>query len=58
MDYKVVGSLFNMIIFIIFASSYTFRYVKRLGIRNEDNSLIVRSLLVGLVSYLSMNMNY
>jgi hypothetical protein len=58
MDYKVVGSLFNMIIFIIFASSYTFRYVKRMGIRDEDTSLIVRSILVGLVSYLSMNMNY
>jgi hypothetical protein len=58
MDYKVVGSLFNMILFIIFASSYTFRYVKRMGIRDEDTSLIVRSILVGLVSYLSMNMTY
>ena len=58
MDYKVVGSLFNMILFIIFASSYTFRYVKRMGIRDEDTSLIVRSILLGLVSYLTMNMNY
>ena len=58
MDYKVVGSLFNMIIFIIFESSYTFRYVKRMGVRDEDTSLIIRSLLVGLVSYLVMNMNY
>jgi hypothetical protein len=57
MDYKVVGTLFNMIIFIIFASSYTFRYVKRMGIRDEDTSLIVRSILVGLVSFLAMNMN-
>jgi hypothetical protein len=57
MDYKVVGSLFSMIIFIIFASSYTFRYVKRMGVRDEDNSLIIRSLLVGLVTYLSMNIN-
>jgi hypothetical protein len=58
MDYKVVGSLFNMILFIIFASSYTFRYVKRMGVRDEDTSLIIRSILLGLVTYLSMNINY
>jgi hypothetical protein len=58
MNYKVVGSLFNMILFIIFASSYSYRYIKRMGVRDEDTSLIVRSILVGLVSYLSMNMNY
>jgi hypothetical protein len=57
MDYKIVGTLFSMIIFIIFASSYTFRYVKRMGVRDEDNSLIIRSLLVGIVTFLIMNMN-
>jgi len=29
-----------------------------MGVRDEDTSLIIRSLLVGLVSYLSMNINY
>jgi hypothetical protein len=57
MDYKIAGSLFNMILFIIFASSYTFRYVKRMGVKDEDTSLIIRSLLVGLVTFLTMNMN-
>ena len=57
MDYKIVGTLFTMIVFIIFASSYTFRYVKRMGVRDEDTSLIIRSLLVGIVTFLSMNMN-
>ena len=55
MDYKVVGSLLNMIIFVIFASSPVFKYVKKLGIKVDDTSLIVRSLLVGAVTYLSMH---
>jgi hypothetical protein len=55
MDYKVVGSLLNMIIFVIFASSPVFKYVKKLGIKDDDTSLIVRSLLVGVVTYLSMH---
>lgn len=55
MDYKVVGSLLNMIIFVIFASSPVFKYVKKLGIKDDDTSLIVRSLLVGAVTYLSMH---
>jgi hypothetical protein len=57
MDYKIVGTLLSMIIFIIFASSYTFRYIKRMGVRDDDNSLIIRSLLVGIVTFLSMNIN-
>ena len=57
MDYKIVGTLLSMIIFIIFASSYTFRYIKRMGVRDEDTSLIIRSLLVGIVTFLSMNIN-
>ena len=55
MNYKVVASLFNMILFIIFASSPTFRYIKKLGVRDEDTSLILRSVLVGLITLLSMN---
>lgn len=57
MDYKIVGTLFSMIVFIVFASSYTFRFVKRMGVRDEDTSLIIRSLLVGIITFLSMNMN-
>jgi len=56
MDYRIVGTLVSMIIFVIFASSPVFKYVKKLGIKDDDQSLIIRSILVGVVTYLSMNM--
>ena len=56
MDYKIVGTLINMILFVIFASSPVFKYVKKMGIRDDDQSLIVRSLLVGLTTYFSMTL--
>ena len=55
MNYKLVGTLVSMIIFVVFASSPVFKYVKKLGVKDDDSSLIVRSLLVGVVTYLSMN---
>ncbi len=56
MDYRIVGTLINMILFVIFASGPVFKYVKKLGVRDDDQSLIVRSLLVGLATYFSMTL--
>ena len=56
MDYRIVGTLVSMIIFVIFASSPVFKYVKKMGIKDDEHSLIIRSILVGVVTYLSMNM--
>ena len=56
MDYRIVGTLVSMIIFVIFASSPVFKYIKKIGIKDDDQSLIVRSILVGVVTYLSMTM--
>ena len=56
MDYRIVGTLVSMIIFVIFASSPVFKYIKKMGIKDDEQSLIVRSILVGVATYLSMTM--
>ncbi len=56
MDYRIVGTLINMILFVVFASSPVFKYVKKIGIRDDDQSLIVRSLMVGVLTYFTMTM--
>ncbi len=58
MDSKVVGSLVSMIIFIVMASSQAYKMVKKLGVKEDDVSLIVRSLGVGVLTYLSMSISY
>jgi hypothetical protein len=58
MDSKVVGSLVSMIIFIVMASSQAFKMVKKLGVRDDDMSLIARSVGVGVLTYLSMTVSY
>jgi hypothetical protein len=55
MDYKIVGSVMNMLIFVIMASGPVYKQVKKLGVKDDETSLIVRSVLVGVISYLSMN---
>jgi hypothetical protein len=57
MDYKVVGSIVSMLIFVLMASSPVFKMVKKLGVKDDDMSLIVRSLMVGVLTYLSMTIN-
>ena len=57
MDYKVVGSIISMLIFVLMASSPVFKMVKKLGVKDDDMSLIVRSLMVGVLTYLSMTIN-
>jgi hypothetical protein len=58
MDFKIVASLISMIIFVIMASSPAFKMVKKLGVKDDDMSLIVRSLGVGVLTYLSMTVTY
>ncbi len=58
MDFKFVASLISMIIFVIMASSPAFKMVKKLGVKDDDMSLIVRSLGVGVLTYLSMTVTY
>jgi hypothetical protein len=58
MDFKIVASLISMIIFVIMASSPAFKMVKKLGVKEDDMSLIVRSLGVGVLTYLSMTVTY
>lgn len=58
MDFKIVASLISMIIFVIMASSPAFKMVKQLGVKDGDTSLIVRSLGVGVLTYLSMTVTY
>jgi hypothetical protein len=58
MDFKIVASLISMIIFVIMASSPAFKMVKKLGVKDDDTSLIVRSLGVGVLTYLSMTVTY
>jgi hypothetical protein len=57
MDYRVVGSIMNMLIFVVMASAPAYKMVKKLGVKDDDMSLIVRSLMVGVLTFLSMNIN-
>jgi hypothetical protein len=55
MDYKVIASVMNMLIFVIMASGPVYKQVKKLGVKDDETSLIVRSVLVGVLTYVSMN---
>ena len=57
MGYKLVGTIISMLIFVVMASSPAYKMVKQLGVKDEDMSLIVRSLMVGVLTFLSMNIN-
>jgi len=48
---RLVFSIFSMLIFLVFASSQVFAFVRDLGIKDKENSLIVRSIAVGLATY-------
>ena len=54
MDSRVVSSLIGAILFLIMASAPVFNAVKSLGVKDKDMSLVVRSLLVGVLTYASM----
>ena len=56
MDPRILGSLVGAILFLILASTPAFALVQKMGVRDKDMSLVVRSILVGLLTYLSMSM--
>jgi hypothetical protein len=51
MNSAVVVSVVAMIVFLVAASGQMFALVKRLGVRDTEMSLIVRSLVVGVTTY-------
>jgi hypothetical protein len=52
MNSAVVVSVVAMIVFLVAASGQMFALVKRLGVKDNEMSLILRSLVVGIVTYL------
>ncbi len=55
MDPRIVSSLIGAILFLVMASAPAFQMVKELGVKDKDMSLVVRSALVGLLTYLSVS---
>jgi hypothetical protein len=51
MNSAVVGSVLAMIVFLIMASGQMFALVKGMGVKDVEMSLIVRSIFVGLLTY-------
>lgn len=54
MDYKVVHSLVSAIIFLVMASPVVYSSLRSV-VKDPDMSLVVRSVLVGLITYLLMS---
>jgi hypothetical protein len=54
MDPRVVSSLIAAIIFLVMASAPVFSIVRDMGVKDKDMSLVVRSILAGLLTYVSM----
>jgi hypothetical protein len=54
MDPRVVSSLIAAIIFLVMASPPVFSIVRDMGVKDKDMSLVVRSVLAGLLTYVSM----
>jgi hypothetical protein len=48
---RLLFSLFSMLLFLVMASSQVFAFVRNLGVKNGEVSLILRSLVVGAVTY-------
>ena len=53
MNSAVVVSVLAMIIFLVMASGQAYVAVSKLGVRDKEMSLIVRSIMVGIVTFLS-----
>jgi|LauGreDrversion4_2_1035121.scaffolds.fasta_scaffold1647388_2 hypothetical protein len=52
MNSAVVVSVLAMIVFLVMASGQMFALVKSMGVKDVEMSLIVRSLFVGVLTYL------
>jgi hypothetical protein len=53
MNSAVVVSVLAMIIFLVMASGQAYAAVSSMGVRDKEMSLIVRSVMVGIVTFLS-----
>lgn len=56
MDPRIVSSLIGAILFLVMASAPVYKVVNDLGVKHKDMSLVVRSILVGLLTYASLHM--
>ena len=56
MDPRVVSSLIGAILFLVMASAPVYKVVNDMGVKNKDLSLVVRSILVGLLMFASLRM--
>jgi hypothetical protein len=54
MDPRVVSSLIGAILFLVMASAPMFAIIRDLGVKDKDMSLVVRSILVGGLTYASL----
>ena len=48
---RLVFSIFSMLLFLVLASSQVFAFVRDLGVKDKETSLVLRSLVVGLATY-------
>lgn len=53
MNSAVVVSVLAMIVFLVMASGQAYVAVSRMGVKDKEMSLIVRSIMVGIVTFLS-----
>ena len=56
MDPRIVSSLIGAILFLVMASAPVYKIVNDMGVKNKDMSLVIRSILVGLLTYASLQM--
>ena len=56
MDLKIVSSLIGAILFLLLASVPAFNVVRDLGVKDKEMSLIVRSALIGILTYISLSL--
>lgn len=48
---RLLFSIFSMLLFLVLASSQVFTFVRNMGVKNTETSLVIRSLVVGLITY-------
>jgi hypothetical protein len=56
MDLKIVSSLIGAILFLLLASVPAFNVIRDLGVKDKEMSLIVRSALTGVLTYISLSL--
>jgi len=56
MNSAIVVSVLAMIVFLVMASGQMFALVKNMGVKDVEMSLIIRSLFVGILTFLLYSM--